>query len=445
MSLPSSTADARAGTPDWLTSPIEFEDRTGFRLSRAALRSTIAAAAVALLWAGLAPMRELSIARGQLTPASLVRPVQHMEGGIVEEILAGQGQVVQKDQPLMRLRAVTAESELAALNVRALNLQLQKERVEALITGRPANFGVFGDVSPALVAEYEQAYQLRLDHRTKERRLLMTRIAQRRAEITALQGEVGIQRRLMEIQRQQLEAKRQLVAGGNVSTKQVLEGETAFEQARVLLQISDGKLAAGREALAEAEAALAESDAQAHKQWGEELAKASSEFMEVRETIRKHADRVERLIVRAPTSGSVQHVLQRSPGEVVRPGETIAQIVPNGEALVAEVHVKTEDIAFVKAGQAAELKVTAYDFSKYGKIKGEVVSISPSTFELGDKRSYYKVVIRFDPYRNVAAAAAWKLQPGMTVEADIISGSRSLLQYLLKPVYRGIDVAFSER
>jgi HlyD family secretion protein/adhesin transport system membrane fusion protein len=445
MSLPSSTTDARAGTPDWLTSPIEFEDHGSFRLSRAALRSTITIAAVALLWAGLAPVRELSVARGQLMPASQVRPVQHLEGGIVEEILAEQGQVVEKDQPLMRLRAVTAESELAALHVRALNLQLQKERVEALIAGRPANFRVFGKARPTLIAEYEQAYQLRVDHRIKERRLLMARIAQRRAEVAALQGEVGIQRRLMEIQRQQLEARRHLVIGGSVSTKQVLEVETAFEQARVLLQGSEGKLAAGREALAEAEAALAESDAQAQKQSGEELAKSSSELVEVRETIRKHADRVERLIVRAPARGSVQHVLQRSPGEVVRPGETIAQIVPIGEALVAEVHVKTEDIAFVKAGQAAELKVTAYDFSKYGKVKGEVASISPSTFELGDKRSYYKVVIRLDPHSNAAAAAGWKLQPGMTVEADIISGSRSLLQYLLKPVYRSIDVAFSER
>lgn len=445
MSRAANTNRTPAGTPDWLTTPIEFEEQRGFRVCRDALRFVVALAAAALLWAGLAPIRELSIARGQLTPVSLMRPVQHLEGGIVEEILAEQGQVVEKDQPLMRLRAVMAEAELAALNVRTLNLLLQRERVEALIAGRPANFAAFSDASPALLAEYQQAYQLRLEHRMKERHLLQARIAQRRAEVAALQAETGTQRRLMEIQRQQLDARRHLVAGGSVSTKQVLEVETTFEQARVLLQGSEGKLAAAREALSETEAALAESDAQAQKLWGEELAKASSELTEVRETVRKHVDRVERLTVRAPARGSVQHVLQRSPGEVVRPGETIAQIVPIGEALVAEVHVKAEDIAVVKVGDPAELKVTAYDFSRYGKIKGEVASISPSTFELDDKRSYYKIVIRFDPKRPDRYAAAWKLQPGMTVEADIISGSRSLLQYLLKPIYRGIDVAFSER
>jgi HlyD family secretion protein/adhesin transport system membrane fusion protein len=440
MSAGMNTTATRAGTPDWLTSPIEFEDQRGFRASSAALRTVLVLAGIALLWAGLAPIRELSIARGQLTPVSQVRPVQHLEGGIVEEILAAQGQLVEKDQPLMRLRAATAESEHAALQVRALNLQLQKERVDALIAGRPADFGAFAGASPALVAEYEQAYRLRLEHRQKERRLLLARMAQRQAEVSALQAEIAIQRRLMEIQRQQLDARRQLVTGGSISTKQVLETETAFEQARVLLQGSEGKHAAAREALREAEAALAEADALAQKQWSEELAKASSELIEVRETVRKHADRVERLVVRAPARGSVQHVLQRSPGEVVRPGETIAQIVPIGEALVAEVHVKTEDIAAIKVGNPAEIKVTAYDFSKYGKIKGEVISISPTTLELEDKRSYYKVLIRPE-----TPGSAWKLQPGMTVEADIISGKRSLLQYLLKPIYRGIDVGFSER
>jgi adhesin transport system membrane fusion protein len=137
--------------------------------------------------------------------------------------------------------------------------------------------------------------------------------------------------------------------------------------------------------------------------------------------------------------------LQRSPGEVVRAGETIARIVPLGDALVAEVYVKPDDIAAVKVKDKAELKVTAYDFSKYGKIKGEVTSISPTTTENDDKRSYYKVIVRFDPGRSDRYTAEWQLQSGMTVDAEIISGSKSLLQYLLKPIYRGIDAAFSER
>ena len=296
-----------------------------------------------------------------------------------------------------------------------------------------------------MAAEHHQVYQLRLDHRTKERTLLLARIAHRKAEIASLQNEIETQRKLMDIQQQQLDMRRILAVGGSTSKKQLLDAEASFEQSRLQLQANEGKLAATQEALLEAEAALAESDAMALKLWSEELAKASADLAEVQESIKKHADRVERLTMRAPIHGRVQQVLQRSIGEVVRPGETIARIVPLGDALVAEVHVKPEDIAAVKVRDKAELKVTAYDFSKYGKIKGEVTDISPATFELDDKRTYYKVLIRFNPDRSDKFAATWQLQPGMSVDAEIISGSKSLLQYLLKPIFRGVDIAFAER
>ena len=428
-----------------LTTPIEFEEERRYRMSAKMMRVALAVTAVALLWAAVAPIRELSSARGQLIPITQVRQVQHLEGGIVEQILVEEGQVVEKDQPLMSLRAVTADSDLAALKVHARNLSLQKETGEALLAERTPDFSAIPGVSAALAADYFQVYQLRLDHRLKEHRLLLARIDQRNAEIAALQQEVATQSKLTDIQKQQLDARQVLAASGNMSTKQLLESETSHEQARVLLEVSQGKLAAAEEGLKEAEAALAESDAQAQKQWIEELSKASSELIEVQESLKKYADRVERLVIRAPTRGRVQQLLQRSPGEVVRPGDAVAKIVPLGDALVAEVLVKPEDIAAVKEGDKAELKVTAYDFSKYGKIKGEVSDISPTTFEQDDKRYYYKVRIRFNANRSDRFAAVWRLQPGMTVDADIISGSKSLLQYLLKPIYRGVDVAFSER
>jgi HlyD family secretion protein/adhesin transport system membrane fusion protein len=439
-------ANARtAETPEWLTTPIEFEEQRSLRISRKTMHVLVAFCAGAVLWAEVAPIRELSLARGQLVPMSQIRPVQHLEGGVVEEILAEPGQIVDKGQPLMRLQEVISDSDLSALRVRTHNLALLKETLEALLTGRAADFSSLGKLNAALMAEHRQAYRLRLDHRVKEHALLLTRIARRKAEIASLQNEIETQRKLVEIQSEQLAMRRSLAVDGNMSRKQVLDTEAVYEQSRVLLQASEGKLLAKQEALNEADAALAESDAQAHKLWSEELAKASSELVEVQESIRKHADRVERLTIRAPTRGRVQQVLQRSPGEVVRPGETMARIVPLDDALVAEVFVRPEDIASVKLKDKADLKVTAYDFSKYGKIRGEVAFISPGTVENDDKRTYYKVQISFKQDRSDRFAKEWHLQPGMTVDAEIISGSKSLLQYMLKPIHRGIDVAFSER
>jgi len=434
-----------SGAPDCLTTPVEFEVERGYRVSRRMLRAGLALTTVALVWAAAAPIRELSVAHGQLIPTSQVRSVQHLEGGIVDRILVAEGQTVEKDQPLMSLQAVTAQSDLAALKTRARHLLLQKETNEALIEGRAPNLFAIQDATPALAVEYEQVYQLRFDHRAKERELLLTRIEQRKAVISGLKIEIATHTRLAEIQKQQLDARQELALIGDMSKKQLSDTETAYEQARVMMQASTGKLAEEEEGLKEAVAALAEADAQAQKLWSEELAKTSSELIEVQEQIKSYSDRVERLTVRAPTRGWVQQISQRSSGEVVRPGDAIAQIVPLGDALIAEVLVKPEDIAAVKLHAKADLKVTAYDFSRYGKISGEVTKISPTTVQQDDKRSYYKVHIGFDQHQLDRFASVWQLQPGMTVDADIVSGSKSLLQYLLRPIYRGVDAAFSER
>ena len=180
-------------------------------------------AAGALVWAALAPIRELSLASGQLIPVSQVRPVQHLEGGIVEQILMEEGQVVEQDQPLMRLQTVIAESELAGLRARAQNLKLLKERVDALLTGRDPDFTAFGDINPLLVTEHRQVHQARFDHRAKEHQLLLARISQRSSEIVALEQDIVTQRKMVEIQKEQLSMRQILAKDGNASKRHVLE------------------------------------------------------------------------------------------------------------------------------------------------------------------------------------------------------------------------------
>ncbi len=254
-----------------------------------------------------------------------------------------------------------------------------------------------------------------------------------------------MQHRLIEMQKERLEGRQTLHASGAMSKKQVLEVESLYEQARIQLRESERKLAMAKEELPEAEITLGEANAKARTLWSEELSKASSELAEVQESIRKHADQVDRLVVRSPIRGRVQNMVQRSPGEVVPPGESILRIVPVGDDLVAEVRVKPEDVAEVTLGDQADVKVSAFDYARFGKLKGEVTSISPTTFETDDHQFYYKALIRLDPKRSTAFAPYARLQPGMTVDADIISGSKSLLRYMLKPVFRGVDVAFTER
>jgi HlyD family secretion protein/adhesin transport system membrane fusion protein len=409
------------------------------------MRLVVLMVGAALVWAAVAPIREHSKAQGQLVPLFEVRPVQHLEGGIVDEILVTEGQLVEKGQPLLRLEPIESKSDLAGLHVRANNLRLQKARAEALLAGRDIDPNAFKGISLDVVADHTQVHRLRLTQRAKERDLLSTRVEQRKAEIAGLKTQIPMQQRLVEMQKERLDGRQQLFSQGAMSKKQVLEVETLYEQARIQLRESERKLAMAEEALPEAEATLDEAEAQARKLWSEELAKASSELAEVEETIRKQSDRVDRLEVRAPIRGRVQNLLQRSPGEVVPPGESILRVVPVGGDLVAEVRIHPVDIADVKVGDVADIKVSAFDFTRYGKLKGEVTSISPTTFETEDEELYYKAVIKFDPGEATTFQPFARLQPGMTVDADIISGSKSLLRYLFKPIFRGLDDAFSER
>lgn len=445
MSRANSVTTVPAETPDWLTAPIEFEEQASTRTRRHTMRLVVVLVAAALAWAAVAPIREHSKAQGQLVPLFEVRPVQHLEGGIVDEILVSEGQLVDKGQPLLRLQPIESKSDLAGLRVRADSLILQKARAEALLAGRDIDPNVLKGISLDVVADHTQVHRLRLAERAKERALLSTRVEQRKAEIAGLKNQIPMQQRLVEMQKERLDGRQQLFTQGAMSKKQVLEVETLYEQARIQLRESERKLAMAEEALPEAEATLDESEAEARKLWSEELAKASSELAEVQETIRKQSDRVDRLEVRSPIRGRVQNLLQRSPGEVVPPGQSILRVVPVGGDLVAEVRVHPVDIADVKVGDVAAIKVGAFDFTRYGKLKGEVTSISPTTFETEDQQLYYKAIIKFDPDDAAKFQPFARLQPGMTVDADIVSGSKSLLRYLFKPIFRGLDDAFSER
>ena len=276
MSVTSKTTkDSPPETPDWLATPIEFEEQRGFVASRSRMRLVLLIVLGALPWAALAPIRELSLAHGQLIPVSQVRPVQHLEGGVVEQILVQEGQLVEQDQPLLRLQTVIADSELAGLKSRAQNLLLQKERVAALLAGRDFNLNGLSDVDAPQLAEHLQVYRLRFDHRARERQLQLVRVSQRKAEIEALERDILVQNKLVGIQRQQFDMRQILVNNGNVSKKQVLESEALLEQARGLVTTTEGRLSTTREALRETAAALDEADAQANKLWGEELTKTS--------------------------------------------------------------------------------------------------------------------------------------------------------------------------
>ena len=207
--------------------------------------------------------------------------------------------------------------------------------------------------------------------------------------------------------------------------------------------------------MSEAESALAQADAVAAQKIAEERTKATSDLAETERQVAKFSDRFERLLVRAPSAGLVQELAPKAAGEVLKPGDVVARIVPSGFELVAEVRIDPKDSGHIKAGAHAEVKFATFDSAIFGTVPGKVERISATTFSpqfgappfhgQSAAEPYYKAIIRLEhPYVG-SGPAKRPITPGMVVQAEIVTGAKSIVRYLLKPVYNSLDVAFTER
>jgi len=238
--------------------------------------------------------------------------------------------------------------------------------------------------------------------------------------------------------------RQEMLAEGFTSRKDFLDAQSSFRQAEADLAAINGRLAGAREGVAEARNKALEDKAEARRTLLEDDARISRELAEAEQSLIKFRDRSDRLYIRSPIRGTVKELATKSVGKVLRPGDIAARIVPLADRVVAEVQVSPRDIAYVTPGLDAEITITAIDPSKYGKLRGKVARVSPSTFQTEKGETYYRAVIELDA-ASLGASDFPTLLPGMIVQANIVTGAKSVMRYLLKPVVRSLDRAFAER
>ena len=249
----------------------------------------------------------------------------------------------------------------------------------------------------------------------------------------------------IDITAEQVGMRRNLVKKGLDSRVNLLDSERKLTEIRGDLLGVMGEMSRTRETLHEAEGALAELDAKIRNDALNEMGDITGELAEVRESLSRLEDRVARLDVQAPVAGVVNGLSTRTIGSVVAPGEVLLEIVPIEDNLVAEVQILPRDIGHLSIGQPARIKVTTYDVAQFGSLEGELSHISASTFqdEAGDP--FFKGVIELSQVYIGGGAERHPVLPGMVVDVDINTGRKTLLQYLLKPLYRTFDRSFTER
>jgi len=428
-----------------ISMPAELRDQSQSRLARRAVYFIIALLAAVILWASFAPIEEAAVAQGQLVPADSLSEVNHLEGGIVKEVLVSEGDKVEQGQMLLALRPQIAGSDLSQLRARAAGLKLKQERLTALIEDRAPEFGTLGTKYPDIAQQQRAAYNESIAEAREERERVRLTVERLSEQIKNAKKEAESLRDQMAIQSDQTEIREKSFKRGYTSRHMLLQSQAAREETHQRLLAVEGRIAEATNQREEAKVKLRVLQAQQRSKWAEQRAETNAELAEVEETLKKYEDRVARLAVDAPVDGIVQSLKYKVPGQVIKPGALVAEIVPQHGGLLAEVELQPRDIGHVRVGNNARLTLSNYDPGIVGPIKGEVLEISPTTVEDKEGRFFYRVRIRLTREALNARGREFPLLPGMTLQAQIKTGSKTLARYMLKPVFQSMDTAFAER
>lgn len=407
---------------------------------------TLIMLAIFLLWTAWAEIDEVTHGQGQVVSAQRTQIIENFEGGILEEVLVTEGQTVEKDTPLVRLNNESGASQYRDALGKSYEARIAIIRLSAALAG----------IEPVFDQELqEKAPQIITDQLA----LSEARKTQYRAELDALQesykqkiGDVEEQNK----RKKQLEEGLALILEQLALQKSLVERQL-YSRIEFLNQKQKsvtmrGDIDALGTSIPKAEAAAQEAlqkynfrRAEIRGMIAEEINKRRAELTSLQESIAAGGDRVARTEIRAPMRGVVKRIILNTMGGVVKPGEPILELVPLGDTLLVEVHVRPADIAFIHPKQKALVKITAYDFSVYGGLEGEVEQISADTIE--DHKGEYHYLVKVRTHKNAITHHGQDLPiiPGMICTADILTGKKTILDFLLKPILKSKENALRER
>jgi adhesin transport system membrane fusion protein len=400
----------------------------------------------AIGWAASVQVAETAQSAGQIMPAGAIRAVQHLEGGIVAELIVREGDLVKAGSPILKFAEALTLTEFDQLRAREAGIDLRVERLKAFIEHRGPDFTRVGSTYTEMIADQTNMLRAQEDARTSQLQVLSGTLTERQAEWHQIDSQLSHLREQLALASETVEARNGLVERGLASRMLLLDNKR--EQARLSGELVSLEANAQRalDAVSTARNRLVETQAKLGADASNEMNQAVAELAQVHEMVRKQQDRVDRLVVLAPVDGIVKSLKVKTVGGVVQPGALIAEIVPVGEELVAEVKINPRDVGHLRPGLPAYVKVQTFDASRYGGIEGTLRQLSASTFEDGEgKPPYYKAVIALS--RNYAGSdpAQNHIMPGMAVQVDIRTGTRTVLQYLIKPVNAALTSALNER
>lgn len=428
----------------YLSQAIQLEEAVNPHIIRATMGMVSFALLVFIAWASLTNINEIARTPGEVVPQGYQQIVQHLEGGMVKTINVHEGDVVEAGQTLITLDDATTKEDLERAQIKQLELEMQAERLRAFIEGRPLDFSAFSNVPERMRTDQTAFFEGMRSAREKEEKVIRDQIQDKKQNIMALQSDIETARASLNIAQNVYEKRKSLNSKGYASDMQLLADENALNEAKGEIKRYENQKLSARAAISEYEHRLESLSASHRDEALERLSAVTSEKAQNIEIIQKMQERMSRLDIRAPSHGLVKGLAVNTIGAIVQPGQTIMEIVPLDKSLEIAVKISPQDVGHLKTGQPVQVKFSSFDFSRYGSVEGKLESISASTFS-GDRgeRYYQGRVVLSQSY--VGHNPENTIMPGMTVMADIITGNKTILQYLLKPIHISLKTAFTER
>ena len=396
-----------------------------------------------LIWAGVSEIDEVTRGDAKVVPTSQVQVVQSVDGGVVVELMVREGQVVEAGQILARVDPVRFVSSLGESKASQLAMQAKVLRLQALTRGTAFNPPPeLVRNAPDTVAQERHLYESRRNEISAQIGVAQNQLAQRQQELNEMNARREQAVRGLELVQKELNATRPMVATGAVSEVEVLRLERDVARLRGDREQATAQISRVESAIAEAMRRIDEVRLTASNQMSAELSETMSKLSSLSEGGRVLEDKVLKADIKSPVRGTIKRLLVPTVGAVVQPGKELVEVVPMDDALILEARIAPKDIAFLRPHQEALVKFTAYDFSIYGGLQADVENISADSVVDEKGNAFYIVRVRT---RKASLGNNLPVIPGMVAQVDILTGKKTILSYLLKPVLRAKANALSER